>query len=252
MKRIIILVLVIILLLCLFNNNYENFQSNELPINTYVINLDISKDRLELITKQCQNEGLNCHRFSAVNGKKLDVKTMDIVENKKIDKGAIGCSLSHINLWKKVEKKGDEMFIVLEDDCIIEKDFKQKLETILKEAPKDWDIIYLGGSNLKGKKVSPHLIEPIKVSKKSTHNTGTYAMLIRRKCLRMLIENNLPIRDKIDQNLKNNMYDKLGVYFVVPPLVKHNNELDSMRRLNSGKSATTRWFSDVQDKIEIL
>ena len=249
MKRIIILVLVIILLLCLFNKNYENF---ELPINTYVINLDISKDRLELITKQCQREGLNCHRFSAVNGKKLDVKNMDIVENKKIDKGAIGCSLSHINLWKKVEKKGDEMFIVLEDDCIIEKGFKNKLATILKEAPKDWDIMYLGGSNLKGKKVSPHLIEPIKVSKKSTHNTGTYAMLIRRKCLRSLIENNLPIRDKIDQNLKNNMYDKLGVYFVVPPLVKHNNELDSMRRLNSGKSATTRWFSDVQDKIEII
>ena len=49
-----------------------------------------------------------------------------------------------------------------------------------------------------------------------------------------------------------NMYDKLGVYFAVPPLVKHNNELASMRRLNSGKSATTRWFSEVQDKIEIV
>lgn len=233
-------------------NSYEHFQVNELPINTYVINLDISKDRLELITKQCKREGIHCHRFPAINGKTLDLKSMDIVENKKIDKGAIGCSLSHINLWKKVEKKGDEMFIVLEDDCLIEKGFNKKLATILKEAPKNWDIIYLGGSNLKGKKVSSHLIEPIKVSKKSTHNTGTYAMLIRRKCLRYLIENNLPIRDKIDQNLKNNMYDTLGVYFAVPPLVKHNNELDSMRRLNSGKSPTTRWFSHVQDKIEIV
>ena len=254
MKNFITIVLLLLILYLLWDNiKLENFQGQqEDNINTYIINLDQSQDILELITNQCKREGLNCHRFSAVNGKKLDVKTMDIVENKKIDKGALGCSLSHINLWKKVEKKGDEMFIVLEDDCIIEKDFNKKLATVLKEAPKNWDIIYLGGSNLKGKKVSDNLIEPVKVSAKSTHNTGTYGMLIRRKCLRVLIEDNEPIRDKIDQNLKNNMYDKLGVYFTVPPLVKHNNELDSMRRLNSGKSATTRWFSDVQDKIEIV
>jgi len=254
MKNFITIVLLLLILYLLWDNNKrETFQGQqEENINTYIINLDQSQDRLELITNQCKREGLNCHRFSAVNGKKLDVKTMDIVENKKIDKGALGCSLSHINLWKKVEKKGDDMFIVLEDDCIIETDFNKKLADILKEAPKDWDIIYLGGSNLKGKNVRNNLIEPIKVNSKSTHNTGTYGMLIRRKCLRVLIEDNLPIRDKIDQNLKNNMYDKLGVYFAVPPLVKHNNELASMRRLNSGKSATTRWFSEVQDKIEIV
>ena len=139
MKNFITIVLLLLILYLLWDNNKrETFQGQqEENINTYIINLDQSKDRLELITNQCNREGLNCHRFSAVNGKKLDVKTMDIVENKKIDKGALGCSLSHINLWKKVEKKGDNMFIVLEDDCIIETDFNKKLADILKEAPKD-------------------------------------------------------------------------------------------------------------------
>ena len=110
----------------------------------------------------------------------------------------------------------------------------------------------MGGSNLKGKKISKNLMVPVKVNKKSTHNTGTYAMLINSKCLDTLIKNNTPLRENIDQNLKNNLYEKLKVFFVVPPLVKHNNELDSMRRLNSGKSATTRWFSKVQDNITLL
>ena len=56
-------------------NSYEHFQVNESPINTYVINLDISKDRLELITKQCKREGIHCHRFPAINGKTLDLKS---------------------------------------------------------------------------------------------------------------------------------------------------------------------------------
>ena len=114
MKNFITIVLLLLILYLLWDNNKrETFQGQqEENINTYIINLDQSQDRLELITNQCKREGLNCHRFSAVNGKKLDVKTMDIVENKKIDKGALGCSLSHINLWKKVEKKGDDMFIV--------------------------------------------------------------------------------------------------------------------------------------------
>ena len=81
MKNFITIVLLLLILYLLWDNNKrETFQGQQENINTYIINLDQSKDRLELITKQCKREGLNCHRFSAVNGKKLDAKTMDIVE----------------------------------------------------------------------------------------------------------------------------------------------------------------------------
>ena len=191
-------------------------------------------------------------RLSAVNGRILNIENMDIVENKKMDKGAIGCSLSHINLWKKAKANRDKMFIVLEDDCILRNNFNKKIKKFMDEAPNDWDIIYLGGSNLKGKKISKNLMKPVKVDKKSTHNTGTYGMLINSKCVDTLIENNMPIKENIDQNLKNNLYEKLNVFFAVPPCVVHNNNLDSMRRLNSGKTPTTKWFSRVQNKITLV
>lgn len=250
----IIILLLILLLLLVSNNKNESFSNNtnNSVLTAYVINLDKSKDRLNLITKQCARENIKMQRFPAVDGRTLDITSIDIIENKKMDKGAIGCSLSHINLWKSVRNNRDKMFIVFEDDCLIGTNFNQNLNAIIKEAPRGWDIIYLGGSNLKGKKISKNLMVPVKVNKKSTHNTGTYAMLINSKCLDTLIKNNTPLRENIDQNLKNNLYEKLKVFFVVPPLVKHNNELDSMRRLNSGKSATTRWFSKVQDNITLL
>ncbi len=250
MNKLLVIVVLILLIVCIINSK-EGFQPNN-DIKAYVINLDESKDRLKLISEQCKRESLKFERLKAVNGRNLDIDNMDIVENKKMDKGAIGCSLSHINLWKKAKANRDKMFIVLEDDCILKSNFKGKLNKLLNEAPKDWDIIYLGGSNLKGKKISKSLMKPVKVSKKSTYNTGTYGMLINSKCVDTLLENNMPIKENIDQNIKNNLYEKLNVYFAVPPCVVHNNNLDSMRRLNSGKSPTTKWFSRVQNKITLL
>ena len=248
-----LVIIVLILLIAYIINSKETFRTNNNNnIKTYVINLDESRDRLKLISDECKREELNFERFSAINGRKLDIKNMDIVENKKMDKGAIGCSLSHINLWKKAKKNGDKMFIVLEDDCILKSNFKGKLNKLIEEAPKNWDIIYLGGSNLKGKKISENLMKPVKVAKKSTNNTGTYGMLINSKCVDTLLKYNIPIKENIDQNIKNNLYEILNVYFAVPPCVIHNNNLDSMRRLNSGKSGTTKWFSRVQNKITLL
>ena len=62
-------------------------------------------------------------------------------------KSAIGCALSHINIWKDFIKRGDEdekYVMIFEDDVILEKNFKQGVLDALKNVPADYDILYLG------------------------------------------------------------------------------------------------------------
>ena len=156
-------------------------------ISVYLINLDVSKDRLEFMNEQCKREKIEYARFPAVNGKELDISSMDNVTNKKMTRGAVGCTLSHIGIWEDAERKGHENIMVLEDDVVLAKNFKAKLAKILSEVPDDFDILYLGGSNLKVKRVSPNIGVPKKTKAKGTFNTGTYAMVINKKALPVLL-----------------------------------------------------------------
>lgn len=220
-------------------------------ISVYLINLDISRDRLEFMNEQCKREKIEYARFPAVNGKELDISSMDNVTNKKMTRGAVGCTLSHIGIWEDAERKGHENIMVLEDDVVLAKNFKAKLAKILSEVPDDFDILYLGGSNLKVKRVSPNIGVPKKTKAKGTFNTGTYAMVINKKALPVLLRENRVISDNIDQKIKNNLFGKLKCYYVLPPLVTHNNEMPSMRRINSNQKPLTSWFSKVQNRISI-
>ena len=51
--------------------------------------------------------------------------------------------------------------MIFEDDCHILPDFKEKAKRYLKEVPDDWDMIWLGHSKLKGRKISnKHVLVP--------------------------------------------------------------------------------------------
>jgi len=249
-----LLLVAIIIFSCIYiykKKNMEPFSNN---LSIYVINLNESKDRLKLITSQLNKQNLQFTRFPAINGKNLDLpklKKQNILQNDNMKKGTIGCSLSHITLWKKLAKQKNQYNIILEDDVIIQSDFKRKLHNILDNITIPFDILYLGGSNIHGKKINDFLIKPI--YKKKLQNVGTYAMLINKKCLDTIIKKNLPIDNDIDQSL-NKRCRKLKVYYVYPPLVTHNNELDSMRRIysNQTKQSSKRWLNHTQKKITII
>lgn len=51
-------------------------------------------------------------------------------------KSAIGCSISHMNTWKKFLETNDEYAIIFEDDVILEDNFTDKINKALLEVPK--------------------------------------------------------------------------------------------------------------------
>ena len=102
---------------------------NDIFKNIYVINLKSNKKRLRRIKKNFDKYNLSFNIFEAVNGKKLDHKTIEqyttkICRNFLCNKSMIGCAISHITLWKQlINDKKTNAYIILEDDAIIDKDF---------------------------------------------------------------------------------------------------------------------------------
>ena len=96
----------------------------------YIINLDQSKDRLQHMNQQCSNAGINFERVSAIDCRKIDLENLrkiGILGTKKMICGAIGCTLSHIQLWRKIKKENKYMnILILEDDSIIDSNFWKK------------------------------------------------------------------------------------------------------------------------------
>ena len=148
-------------------------------IKSYVINLEKYKNKYNLCLKRLSKINLKPERFNAIyvaneNSKKIKQITYPSVQytikngryahNNIGSKGAIGCYLSHISLWKMLLESDEEMFLIFEDDV----DINIKINNFTKKINKsinlinnnnNWDIIYLGYFNINSKDIN-------KISKK--------------------------------------------------------------------------------------
>lgn len=85
--------------------------------------------------------------FNAVDGKKINIDNLseNIIKKGCINysKGAIGCALSHLQLWEKCIEL-DKPIIILEDDIIVSHNFNKYVNNLMNNLlPKKWDIVML-------------------------------------------------------------------------------------------------------------
>jgi GR25 family glycosyltransferase involved in LPS biosynthesis len=104
--------------------NDNLIHNHKLLDNIWIINLDKSINRMDKITSNLKSLNLKFNRFSAVDGKKLDEKQIQLnttflgrtlLSNRSI----IGCAMSHIELWKKLLETNKKYFLILEDDVVM-------------------------------------------------------------------------------------------------------------------------------------
>ena len=106
----------------------------ELLKNTYVINLESRKDRLQHVINEFNKLNVIPKRFNAI----------------KTETGAIGCTLSHIKCLEIAIEKGLENIFICEDDItFLNSDlFLNNLNKFNKKI-KDWDVLIIGGNVVK-------------------------------------------------------------------------------------------------------
>lgn len=102
-------------------------------MKVYVINMERSASRREVIETQLKRLGLNYEIVSAVDGRQMSDEELEQMTARKEDfmKSQAGCMLSHLKVYKRMLEEQDEYALVLEDDVIAtEKSMKKVLKEI--------------------------------------------------------------------------------------------------------------------------
>jgi GR25 family glycosyltransferase involved in LPS biosynthesis len=126
--------------------------------------------------------------------------------------GEIGHYLSFYNMFKLAHSSKYKMIFIVEDDIyfVDSQNFANNLKNILKNVPKDWDIIYFGmnkgyfdrGGKLKKINKIKNICIPtgtsFKIKKYNKTIYGNYAMIYSKKAIKYFIKNMMPMRMPTD------------------------------------------------------
>lgn len=184
----------------------------------YIINLDHRPERLELTTDLLYKAGFkNVKRYPAVNGKELTERELNSLcdkdalipvkrgyrtEHHELSFGAIGCYLSHVNLWKD---SNADILIIFEDDALPNFDINQMNEH-MRYVPNDWDIILFGGIFNAKTDINEFIIKTKKFY-------CTHAYMINKKSASRLAAKAFPISKQIDSWLSDlALDDNINIY----------------------------------------
>ena len=102
-------------------------------INFYVINLDRSFERLELMSSQLSSQKIDLERIPAIDG--MNIKISDEADDatcrsemgRSIQPGEVGCFLSHIKALQTFISSNSDFAVILEDDAIISSEFSNRI-----------------------------------------------------------------------------------------------------------------------------
>jgi GR25 family glycosyltransferase involved in LPS biosynthesis len=188
---------------------------NIFNVPTYVVNMKERTDRWKRFTDQPAVHMLKRMKQSnAVNGKKLDpinnrsisVRTrLNIFRNYRrshheiATMGAVGCSLSHIEIWTKFLKTGANYCLVMEDDAIITETSLNGINELIPKLPANWGIWLLGC--YKANVVYESMAE--KPWNRIYNFTASHAYLMTRAAAKILLADALPIESHIDHYMSN-------------------------------------------------
>ena len=221
--------IIFVYLIHIKKNKKENFTQ---LCKIYFINLDENIDRWNKLSHK------NIIRFPAINGKKIDknklIKDKIISSKNNLKLGQIGCALSHISVLKLIQKQDEQYGLILEDDVIIPDNFSVNQLKL----PNNFDLLFLGGCNIKGEKISENLIKPTKID--GTYNLCWHAVLVNKNSVQKILDLLIPLRRPIDSQIREE-YNKLNVFYYYPNIINQNKSLRSIRRDIDGLPQSQYW-----------
>lgn len=199
----------------------------------FVVNLESSADRREFISAQLDKLGIPFEIFPAVDGRKLPQEEVDAGYDaagsvsffgRELTRGEIGCSWSHLNIYRRMVEDKIEEALVLEDDVIL----CDELPEILKreaEFPGDWELMFLSHNNAVSSVWDRQkLFGPYHIVRFVENPNWTSGYLIRLSGAAKLLEAGFPIRMPADWLTGNRLGIDVRLYGIKPVCIPQNKE----------------------------
>lgn len=117
----------------------HNSLAKRFAMNIFVINLDKNPERLLWIKNQLDSFGMAFERFAAVLGSALPPDEYRrstspfrslMAYGALLEKGEVGCALSHLAVYRRIVSDGLPYALILEDDCTFSRDFPRILKEV--------------------------------------------------------------------------------------------------------------------------
>jgi GR25 family glycosyltransferase involved in LPS biosynthesis len=150
------------------------------------------------------------------------IKNKMLYPNNNLSLGQIACYLSHYKCLNLFNKSNKEICLIFEDDIDqTNKNVIPKINTIIKNVPKNFDVIYLGRCLSKcylDEKINEDLY-------KTKYSLCTHSMIISKKGCKKILKNLFPIKIPIDNLLGNLSYSgKLNSYASTKQIFEQKKE----------------------------
>jgi glycosyl transferase family 25 len=135
--------------------------------------------------------------------------------------GEIGCALSHLRLYRRMEDEGIDEALILEDDAVIHPDALALLER-RGDLPCAWEILLLNHMPDIGGRLNrwhSRRLGSYRIGRFSMPTYGTGGYLIRRSAARALLDRAYPIRAPADYWTGGGIAADIRICGVEPPCI---------------------------------
>jgi len=162
----------------------------------HVINLECATRRLDYISEQLLKYNIKFKRIDAIEGVKLERKSLKNYQNQSkysfqhysaLSPGEIGCSLSWHKAWDLASNADNQAIIILEDDVEISDNFIQTISKLEKSLNKDIVIDLSGKQGFLEKERK--IINGITLIRYSTPPLGNQGAIYGKKSAERLLAN---------------------------------------------------------------
>lgn len=166
-------------------------------MKTYLVNLDKNPERLESSKRQLDALGIHFERIRAVQGKSLtrDERKRMVASfrslmacGRRLNDGEIGCSLSHVAIYRDMVEKSVGVALVLEDDLVLQPGFREAIEEIARVAdPTKPQVFFPAKQNAPSDSRVDHCIERVQ----GAMFTDVYVITL--PAARLVLQANYPV-----------------------------------------------------------
>lgn len=198
----------------------------------YIVNLERSTYRRKFILNYLSKMGIQAEVITAVEGAKLDLDKLksegiyseqaaDEAFSRQLSLPEIGCSLSHINIYKRMLNNNVEQALIIEDDVMFDEGVTNIFKNILENIPDDWEIIQFYYHNCKDfEELSPNIA---KFNSKKCLPNGSLGYIIKQSAVIKMLNNVFPVRYPADSMLGRSPRWGVVMYGSIPQLMVLNN-----------------------------
>ncbi len=220
----------------MINSKKVRIKMHKIPI--YIINLKKDTEKKDHMQELCNKNSLECQFIDAVYGRDLSKNYIEQINDKnksireygkELTSGEIGCTLSHIAIYKQMIEQDIENAIIFEDDIDIKEGFSSVINST-DNFPQDWEVMLLGYysqvSNEKETKASLRYNNKVTGNFKSVRLVqlayGTHGYMINRKGAEKLLKELTLIIKPIDHYTGIDTY--VNMYAIHPRVVMLNEK----------------------------